>query len=242
MKIIAVIPARSGSKGVLDKNIRKLAGKPLIAYSIMAAKRTKFIDRIIVSTDSIKYASLAKKYGAEVPFLRPAEIAGDYSTDYEFMKHVIDWLHENENYYSDFVLNLRPVTPFRDPRLIDKAIETLIDSSEATSLRSAHEMPETAYKMCEIDGGYIKSICNGSFDHDNANKPRQAFPTTFTPNGYVDVMRTSYINENKLLYGNRVKAFITPVSYEVDTLDDFNLLEWLINKDKNIYKQIFGNK
>ena len=242
MNILAIIPARSGSKGVPDKNIKLLGGKPLIAYSIAAAKKSKLINRVIVTTDSEIYAELAKEYGSEVPFLRPAEIAGDYSTDYEFMKHVIDWLDENENYYPDFVLNLRPVTPFRDPRLIDKAIETLIDSSEATSLRSAHEMPETAYKMCEIDGGYIKSICNGSFDHDNANKPRQAFPTTFTPNGYVDVMRTSYINKNKLLYGNRVKAFITPVSYEVDTLDDFNLLEWLINKDKNIYKQIFENK
>jgi len=242
MKIIAIVPARSGSKGVIDKNIKKLAGKPLIAYSIVAAKKTKYIDRIIVSTDSLKYASLAKRYGAEVPFLRPTEIAGDTSTDYEFMKHVIDWLHKNEDYCPDFVLNLRPVTPFRDSNLIDDAIKALIDSPEATSLRSAHEMSETAYKMCEIDGGYIKSICNGSFDHDNANKPRQAFPTTFTPNGYVDIMRTSYINENKLLYGNRVMAFITPVSYEVDTLDDFNLLEWLIEKDKNIYKQIFGNK
>ena len=242
MNIIAVIPARSGSKGVPDKNIRELAGKPLIAYSIMAAQKTKLIDRIIVSTDSERYASLAKGYGAEVPFLRPAEIAGDYSTDYEFMKHVIDWLIENENYYPDFVLNLRPVTPFREPQLINKAIQILIDSSEATSLRSAHEMSETAYKMCEIDGGYFKSICTESYDHDYSNKPRQAFPTTYTPNGYVDVLRTSFINENKLLYGNRVKAFLTPVSFEVDTLEDFNLLEWLINKDNNIFKQIFEKK
>jgi len=239
MNIVAIIPARAGSKGVPDKNIKLLAGKPLIAYSIAAAKKSKLINRTIVSTDSKKYASIAKKYGAEVPFLRPSKIAGDNSTDYEFMKHVIDWLNKNENYYPDFVLNLRPVTPFRNPALIDKAIKTLIDSPDSTSLRSAHEMPETAYKMCEIDDGYFKSICTGSFDHDNANKPRQLFPVTFTPNGYVDVMRTSFINDNKLLYGNLVKAFLTPVSYEVDTLDDFNLLEWLVEKDDKYFKRLF---
>ena len=216
-----------------------MAGKPLIAYSIAAAKKTKSINRIIVSTDSQKYATIAEKYGAEVPFLRPSKIAGDNSTDYEFMKHVIDWLNKNENYYPDFVLNLRPVTPFRNPALINKAIKTFLDSPESTSLRSAHEMPETAYKMCEIDDGYFKSIGTGSFDHDNANRPRQLFPVTYTPNGYVDVMRTSFINDNNLLYGNLVKAFLTPVSFEVDTLDDFSLLEWLVEKDDKYFKRLF---
>jgi len=216
-----------------------LAGKPLIAYSIAAAKKSKLINRIIVSTDSKKYAIIAKEYGAEVPFFRPKQIAGDSSPDYEFMKHAIDWLKNNENYLPDLILNLRPVTPIRDPKLIDKAINTLINNPDYTSLRSAHEMPETAYKMCEVEDGYFKSICTGSFDHDSANKPRQAYPTTYTPNGYVDVMRTSFINNNKILYGNRVKAFITPISYEVDTVDDFNLLEWLVKKDDKYFKRLF---
>jgi len=240
MDIITIIPARSGSKGLPDKNIRLLAEKPLIAFSIMAAKKSKLIDRVIVSTDSKKYAAVAKEYGAEVPFYRPKKIAVDDSTDFEFIKHAIDWLNYNENYQPDFVINLRPVTPLRDPSLIDEAIKTLINSPESTSLRSVHEMPETAYKMCEVEKGFLKTICHGSFDHDSANMPRQAFPKTFTPNGYIDVMRTQFIYKNNLLYGNRVKAFITPISYEVDTIDDFHLLEWLVNKDNKYFKILYG--
>lgn len=239
MKTVAIIPARSGSKGLPDKNIKLLANKPLISYSVLAAKKSELISRVIVSTDSKKYASIAKDYDAEVPFLRPEKIAGDFSTDYDFVKHAIDWLDKNENYYPDLILNLRPVTPLRDPKLIDNAITALIQDSHSTSLRSAHEMSETAYKTCEIDQGYFKSICNGSFDHDELNKPRQSFPTTYTPNGYVDVMRVSHINKKKLLYGDRVKAFITPVSYEVDSIDDFQLLEWLIEKNNKVYESLF---
>tara|TARA_B100000686_G_C16584235_1_gene859836 strand:- start:94 stop:816 length:723 start_codon:yes stop_codon:yes gene_type:complete len=239
MKTLAIIPARAGSKGLPDKNIKLLANKPLISYSILAGKKSKLISRVIVSTDSTKYASIAKDYDAEVPFLRPKNISGDFSTDYDFVKHAIDWLDKNENYYPDLIVNLRPVTPLRDPKLIDDAITFLNRDSDCTSLRSAHEMSETAYKMCEIDQGYFKSICNGSYDHDELNKPRQSFPTTYTPNGYVDVMRSSYINKNKLLYGDRVKAFITPVSYEVDSIDDFQLLEWLLEKDNKVYESLF---
>jgi len=240
MNIFAVIPARSGSKGVPDKNIMPLVDKPIIAYSIAAARKSKLINRIIVSTDSMKYANLAKEYGAEAPFLRPTELAGDKSTDYDWVKHLLNWLVENEGNTPEYLVHLRPTTPLRDPEIIDSAIEKFMNNSEATALRSAHEMPETAYKMCEIDGGYIKSICDGSFDHDNANKPRQLFPTTFTPNGYVDVMRTSYINENKLLHGNRVMAFITPVSYEVDTLEEYKFLKWQIKNNESITKMLFS--
>ena len=198
------------------------------------------INRIIVSTDSEKYANLAKEHGADVPYLRPAELAGDTSTDYDFIKHMLDWLVKNEGSAPEYLIHLRPTTPLRDPKIIDNAIGELINHSGATALRSAHEMPETAYKMCEVEDGYFKSICTGSFDHDSANKPRQAFPTTYTPNGYVDVMRTSFINNNKILYGNRVKAFITPISYEVDTIDDFSLLEWLVKKDDKYFKRLFA--
>ena len=239
MSIVAVIPARSGSKGVPHKNIRPLAGKPLLAYSIQAAKKSSLINRVILSTDSMKYANLAKEYGAEAPFLRPTELSGDKSTDYDWVKHLLNWLVENEGNAPEYLVHLRPTNPLRDPEIIDSAIEKFMNNSEATALRSAHEMPETAYKMCEIDGGYIKSICDGSFDHDNANKPRQLFPTTFTPNGYVDVMRTSYINENKLLHGNRVMAFITSIAYDVDTLDDFELLEYMVEKDNTIFQSLF---
>ena len=239
MDIIAVIPARSGSKGVPDKNIRNLAGKPLIAYSITAAKNAGLIDRIIVSTDSEKYADFAREYGAEVPFIRPNKYSKDDSTDYDFVKHLLDWLADNEGSTPDYIIHLRPTTPLRDSSVLDNAIEKFMNNVEATSLRSAHEMSETAYKQFELEDKYFKTICTGSFDLDDANNSRQSFPKTYFPNGYIDILRTSYILENHLLHGNRVMGYITDFAIEVDTIDDFKFLEWKINKNDEIIKKIF---
>ena len=239
MNIIAVIPARSGSKGVPDKNIKLLAGKPLIAYSIAVAKKSKLINRTIVSTDSKKYASLAKEYGAEVPFLRPAELAGDTSTDYEFVKHLLDWLKSNENCQPDYLVHLRPVVPLRDSRIIDSAIEAFINNTEATSLRSAHEMSETAYKKFEIEGNYFKAVGSDSFELDALNEPRQKYFKTYDPNGYVDVLKTSFVLSENKIHGNRVMPLITPMSYEIDAEEDFEYLEWQINRNDEIIRKLF---
>ena len=239
MNIIAVIPARSGSKGVPDKNIEMFVGKHLIAYSISAAIKSKLIDRVIVSTDSEKYASISKDYGAEVPFIRPNEYSGDKSTDYDFVKHLLDWLAKNEDNTPDYIIHLRPTTPLRDPSILDNAIEKFMNNGEATSLRSAHEMSETAYKQFELEGKYFKTICTGSFDLDDANNSRQSFPKTYSPNGYVDILRTSHILENNLLHGNQVMGYVTDFAIEVDTIDDFAFLEWQINKNDEIIKNLF---
>ena len=239
MKIIALIPARSGSKGLPNKNIKKLAGKPLVAYSISAGIKSKLIDRVIVSTDSDEYASISKDYGAEVPFIRPNKYSGDKSTDYDFVKHLLDWLADNEGNTPDYIVHLRPTTPLRDPSVLDNSIEKFMNNVEATSLRSAHEMPETAYKQFELEDKYFKTICTGSFDLDNANNSRQSFPETYSPNGYVDILRTSHILENHLLHGNQVMGYITGFAIEVDTTDDFAFLEWQINKNDGIIKNLF---
>lgn len=239
MNIITVIPARSGSKGVPDKNIKELDGKPLIAYSISAAIKSKLINRVIVSTDSEKYASISKDYGAEVPFIRPNEYSGDDSTDYDFVKHLLDWLAKNGGDTPDYIIHLRPTTPLRDPSILDNAIEKFINNGEATSLRSAHEMSETAYKQFELEGEYFKTICTGSFNLDDANNSRQSFPKTYSPNGYVDILKTSHILENNLLHGNRVMSYLTDFVIEVDTLDDFEFLEWHINKNREIINNLF---
>ncbi|MBT6939305.1 MAG: acylneuraminate cytidylyltransferase family protein [Candidatus Marinimicrobia bacterium] len=239
MNIMAVIPARSGSKGVPDKNIKELSGKPLIAYSILTAQKIKLINRIIVSTDSDEYAALATDIGAEVPFIRPIELSNDDSTDYDFVKHLLDWLIENESHIPDYIIHLRPTTPLRDPDIVENAIEIFMKKPEATSLRSAHEMPETAYKQFELEDKYFKTICTGSFELDDANKSRQSFPKTYTPNGYVDILKTEYILENNLLHGNRVMGYITDFTIEVDVEEDFEFLEWQINKNKKLVTTIF---
>ncbi len=193
---IAVIPARSGSKGVIDKNIKLLDNKPLLAYSILSAKCAKNIDKVFLSTDSQKYAEVAKEYGIEVPFLRPEKISRDNSTDYQCFEHLLDWLKENGEDIPEFIVHLRPTTPFRNTKLIDKAID-IMKKSNANALRSVHEMSESAYKSLEIENNLLKGLENDSFDMEIANMPRQHFKKTYQGNGLVDVLRTSFILENK---------------------------------------------
>lgn len=240
--VVAVIPARSGSKGVVDKNIKLLAGYPLMAYSIASAKSAGRIDRTIVSTDSEKYAAIAREYGAEVPFLRPAAAAGDTSTDYDFVKHLLDWMMENEGALPDYLVHLRPTTPLRESRYVDAAVERIIQDQNATALRSVHEMSESAYKSFEIDGDYLKSVGTNSFALDAFNDPRQRFNKTYQANGYVDVIRTAYVIENKKLHGDHVIAFVTPRAAEVDTADDFEYLEYLTDKDPSIKNSLFEGR
>lgn len=240
--IVAIIPARSGSKGVPDKNIRLLAGFPLIVYSIAAARLADNIDRVIVSTDSELYANIARKYGGEVPFLRPPEISGDNSTDYDFINHALNWMRDTEGFQPDYLVHLRPTTPLRDPACINEAIERIRHDEYSTALRSVHEMSETAYKMVEINRDYLKCICSGSFDLDAVNQPRQVFPKTYVANGYVDIYKSSYVVKNKKILGDKVIAYITPRIFEVDTLEDYDYLEYQVEKNPVIVERLFGEK
>ena len=239
-KTVAIIPARAGSKGVIDKNIKSLAGHPLIAYSIAVAKLCRNISRVIVSTNSQLYADVALEYGAEVPFLRPDEFSQDNSTDYDFVKHLLGWFFETESTAPELLVHLRPTTPLRRVEIVEAAVEIMKNNAVNTALRSAHKMSESAYKMFEIDNGLLKSVGTGSFDLDGANNPRQEFKETYLPNGYVDVLKTTYILENKKLHGNKVFGYITPFGAEVDTAEDFEYLEYLISKNSAIVNKLFG--
>lgn len=239
-KVIALIPARSGSKGVPNKNIRALGKYPLIAWSIMAAKKSRLIDRVIVSTDSDEYAKLAIKFGAEAPFLRPLEISGDRSTDYDCIAHALDWLALNGG-EPDFIAHIRPTTPFRSPSIINSAIEVFQNSPKnITALRSAHEMSESAYKTFEItEEGRFKRVGGEGTALDAANNARQQFPVTYHANGYIDILAASFIRESGLIHGDWVLPFITPSVIEVDTEDDFSQLEYQLSRSPMIASQIF---
>jgi N-acylneuraminate cytidylyltransferase len=240
-KIIALIPARAGSKGVPNKNIRTLGGHPLIAWSIMAAKKSRLIDRVIVSTDSEYYAKLAIKLGAEAPFLRPPEISSDRSTDYDFISHALDWLALNGG-ESEYIAHIRPTTPFRDPSLIDSAIQAFQNSTRFTALRSAHEMSESAYKTFEITvDGRFQRVGSKDTALDLANNARQQFPNTYQANGYIDVLSVRFIRENGLIHGDWVLPFITPNVVEVDTEDDFLRLEYQLSRLPSLASQLFNN-
>jgi len=239
-EVLAVIPARSGSKGVVDKNIKLLAGRPMLAYTIAVALLTPSITRVIVSTDSERYADMAMEYGAEVPFLRPAELSQDLSTDYDVMKHLLDWLQEKEDGYPEYLVHLRPTTPLRDPIHIEKAIRAFMQSDSSTALRSVHKMSESAYKTFEIEHDYLKCVGSGSFELDAANRPRQSFSDTFHGNGYVDILRASYILQEKKIHGDRVMAYVTPHASEVDSIEDFGYLEYTLERHPEIRDKIFG--
>ena len=225
--VYAIVPARSGSKGVKDKNIRLLSWHPMIAYSIVAAKLTPGIQRVIVSTDSAQYAEIAKKYGADVPFLRPETISGSDATDLEFMQHAIDWLERNEGTLPEYWVHLRPTTPLRDPQVIQRALDCMMADETSDSLRSAHPVEACPFKwFWKSDDGYYQTL-NG-ISLDEANGPRQKFPQVFIPNGYVDILKTKYIMEHHLVHGKRMIAFESPKTIDVDHASDFSQLEQIV--------------
>lgn len=238
--VVALIGARAGSKGVPHKNIKLLGGRSLLAWSIAACLRSPSIDRVIVSTDSADYAALATKLGAEAPFLRPAEISGDRSTDYDFIVHALDWLAA-EGQEPDYLVHIRPTTPLRDPALIDAAVQAFQSSTKATSLRSVHEMSESAYKTFELaEGGQLKRLGADTTDLDSANSARQQFPSTYQANGYVDVLSSEFIRKYGLMHGDHVMPFITPSVVEVDTLEDFDYLEFQISRTPGVLEKLFN--
>ena len=237
--VVALIGARAGSKGVPHKNIKLLGGHSLLAWSIAACLRAPSIDRVIVSTDSADYVALSIKLGAEAPFLRPVEISGDRSTDYDFIVHALDWLAA-EGQEPDYLVHIRPTTPLREPALIDAAVQAFRASKKATALRSVHEMSESAYKTFELaEGGQLKRLGADGTALDSANNARQQFPRTYQANGYVDVLSSAFIRKSGLMHGDHVMSFITPPVVEVDTIDDFDHLEFQISRMPGVLQKLF---
>ncbi len=238
LKIYSIVPARSGSKGIADKNIKGLGGKPLLAWSIAASNKSEHISRTFIDTDSREYADIGFTYGAEVPFLRPAKYSQDSSTDYEFVNHFLDFL-EKENDLPDLLVHLRPTTPFRDPKKIDHAIEIALTSGdEVSALRSVHEMAETAYKTMELDEeDFLHGAFTKDYDLESLNAPRQSFAKTFSANGYVDILFPKKIKETKRLHGKKVLGFLTEQVIEIDSFFDFMICELML-KNKNFAKNL----
>jgi CMP-N,N'-diacetyllegionaminic acid synthase len=227
MKTIAIIPARSGSKGIPGKNVIDLAGFPLLAYSIAAAKLAGNVDEVIVSTDSQEIAEIAVNFGAKTPFLRPQSISQDKSSDLEFFLHAIDWFQQNTAEKVEYWVHLRPTTPLRDPERISEAVEFIHKHQEATSLRSASLASESPYKWLQkaSDETYFEGIRPDDPRPEYFNLPRQSFPEIYVPDGYVDVVRTSFITSNPgLLHGDKLLAYVTPRTIELDTPEDLEQL------------------
>ena len=224
MIIHALIPARSGSKSIPNKNIQKLGDKPLLAYSIEIALQSKFINKVIVSTDSEEYKLIAENYGADVPFLRPSDISGDSSTDLEFMLHYLEW-SESNSCKPDVIVHLRPTFPNRNLDDLNKCIEMLMDKwDEYDSLRSVILSQKSPYKMYQITENNLVPLyysVNGLKEPYNLG--RQQLPNTYLHNGCIDIVKTSVIEEMNSVSGKRILPYVMSSENDgdIDYWDDF---------------------
>ena len=220
-RVLAVIPARAGSKGIPDKNIRLFGDKPLMAHSIEHALKSRLINRTIVSTDSAQYAETARQYGAETPFLRPAEFALDRSTDLEVFQHALTWLKENEGYVPDICVHLRPTHPIRKVQDIDQIIEILLNNPKIDSVRSVAPAPDTPFKMWfRGDEGLLTSVVQSDIQ-DPYNQPRQLLPQTYLQNASVDAVRAQVITEMNSMTGRRIYGYVMEQNFDIDTETHF---------------------
>jgi CMP-N-acetylneuraminic acid synthetase len=229
MKILGLIPARGGSMRVPDKNIRLLDGKPLIAYTIEAAKRAKHVNRVIVSTDSQKIAQVARQYGAEVPFFRPKEISTGESTEMQFLRHALSWLAENESYEPDLIVLLYPTSPFRRAESIDRAVERILEHPEADSLRSVKLCSEHPYKMWTIRDGLLKPFVETE-DSGVHTFSYHLLPQVYIQNASIYITKPRTIVNKSSYIGDVVIPFVMDQSESIDINAplDFQLAEMLM--------------
>mgnify|MGYP000103133585 CR=1 FL=1 len=218
-KILAIIPARSGSKSVKDKNIINYKGKPLIYYSIRIALKSKLIDKVVVSTDSKKYQKISKSLGAEVPFLRPKKYSTDFSVDYDYILHCVKFFLKN-HYNPDLVVLLRPSSPNRNSKIIDMGIKYFLKNlKKYDSMRSVSKFNQPPQKLFMIKNGKLKGFFDKTLKGEYHAKPRQKYPTTYLPNGYIDIFKPNFFLKKNKLHG-KILPFITRHILDIDERED----------------------
>lgn len=235
-EVLAIIPARGGSKGIPRKNIRDFAGYPLISYSIAAGLQAEMVTRVIVSTDDEEIAAVAREYGAETPFYRPAELAQDNSTDLPLFEHALQWLKENENYHPDIVVQLRPTSPIRPPELVDDAIDQLIYNPDADCIRGVVIAGQNPHKMWRIDEitKRMTPLLTVEGIKEPYNAPRQILPSVYWQTGHIDAIRTSTILKKHSLTGDIILPLIIDSNYtvDIDNLSDWHRYENMVYSGK----------
>ncbi len=235
MRVLAIIPARGGSKGIPMKNIQKISGKPLIAYTILAAKKSKQIDKIIVSTDNIRIAQIAKSYDVEVPFLRPKKLSNDKSSTIDAIKHGLDFLFVNQSYVPDIILILQPTSPLRTTKIINKSIE-MLKKSNASSILAVSKIKTHPYGSFWYNKKYLKPF-KPYFKRYNR---RQKYPPLYYPTGAIYTFWFKTLKKYDSIYGPRIKPLITEDEFNIDIdnmfdlfISEMKLLHWEKYKKKH---------
>jgi N-acylneuraminate cytidylyltransferase len=230
--VLAIVPARGGSKSIPRKNIRPFAGHPLLAYSVAAGLKAESVTRVIVSTDDGEIADVARRYGAEAPFLRPAELAADDTPDLPVFEHALAWLAEKEGYRPEVVVQLRPTSPLRPPDCVDRAVEILLANPQADSVRGVVASGQNPYKMWRItDEGHMVPLMGEEFE-EAYNMPRQKLPATYWQTGHVDAIRASTIVEKGSMSGEVILPLLLDPGYavDIDSHRDWERAEWVVRR------------
>ena len=231
-EILALIPARGGSKGIPRKNIHLFAGYPLIAWSIAAAKQSELVTRVIVSTDDEEIAAIAREYGAQTPFRRPAELAQDTSTDLPTFEHALKWLEEVESYRPEVIVQLRPTSPMRPHGMVDGAIRILLNHEDADCVRGVVPAKQNPFKMWRFygEGRPLHPVLEVGGIREPYNAPRQVLPSVYWQTGHIDAIRVSTISQKHSLTGDTIYPFVIDTSYavDIDTLEDWAKYEDLV--------------
>jgi N-acylneuraminate cytidylyltransferase len=230
--ILALIPARGGSKGIPRKNIRLFAGYPLIAWSIAAAKQSELVTRIIVSTDDEEIAAVAREWGAETPFLRPQEISQDKTTDLPVFEHALKFLEDMEGYRPEIVVQLRPTSPIRPRTLVDEAIRILLEHADADCVRGVVPAAQNPFKMWRFNGERkpLKPLLEVEGISEPYNAPRQILPPVYWQTGHIDAIRDATITQKNSLTGDVIYPLLIDSKYtvDIDTLPDWAKYEALV--------------
>lgn len=229
--VLAIVPARGGSKSIPRKNVRLLNGVPLLAYSIEAARMAQCVDRVIVSTDDEEIASVARAYGADVPFMRPAHLAEDHTHDLPVFEHALWWLRTYEGWAPDIVVQLRPTSPLRPPDCVDRAVDLLTAAPGADSVRGVVVATQNPFKMWQMapDGAMAPLLRTAG--PEAYNRPRQDLPVVHWQTGHVDAVRATTILAGHSMSGQHVKGLVIEQAYlcDIDTEVDWCRLEHLLN-------------
>ncbi|PIQ82331.1 MAG: cytidyltransferase [Candidatus Omnitrophica bacterium CG11_big_fil_rev_8_21_14_0_20_64_10] len=221
-EVIALIPARGGSKGVPRKNLQPLSGKPLLVHSIETALGCPEIRRVLVSTDDPEIAEAARKAGAEAPFLRPADLSGDTVPDWPVFEHALHWIQKETGNLPELVVHLRPTHPVREIPVIRQAIGRMRRHPEADALRSVSVAAQTPYKMWRSAGEFLEPLLTLPGIPEPYSQPRQRLPMVYWQNGYVDVIRSRTLLEKRSMTGQKILSLVVERPWvEIDDWESF---------------------
>ncbi len=229
--VLALVPARGGSKGLPRKNLQPQGGQPLIAWTIAAALEAKAVDAVVVSTDDEEIAAVAEGLGAEVPFLRPPELARDDTPDWPVFEHALRRLEHDRGWSPDLVVQLRPTSPLRPAGMVDQAVALMRADRLAHSLRTVTSAVQTPYKMWRLHGTRLTPLL-GSLEQELFNAPRQELPPVFWQTGHLDVVRRDTLLELRSMTGTRILPFVIEPRWavDIDSAEQLGFAEWLLSR------------